>query len=282
MLLIQPLCEPINVVVSGYRWMVPTDERWSTAFVCVANASIATLIRVRPLNLAWGGSTALCRDTLDALDLKTCWDRAALDDLPLTRAVRARGGYVYGPRAALVPTPTSYTWKQAIAFGRRQYLFARMHVPREWLLAAGATTLPVIGWVVAIPLAVTGNKSAIATLLVANLLDHIRARMRRRVPAKLWGTDIPRRMAWLDRWGTPVYLAFHSILIWSTLIGRSITWAGRTYQLDRHQRVDRITGPGGLARKGATRSPTREPPRDHGADEPIGRERLIPMVAAPP
>jgi hypothetical protein len=82
--LIRPLCDPVNDVVSGYRWLVPVDQRWSTALVCIANASIATLVRLRPLNLAWGGSIALRRSTLDALDLPVCWDRAACDDLPLT------------------------------------------------------------------------------------------------------------------------------------------------------------------------------------------------------
>jgi hypothetical protein len=229
-----------NDVVSGYRWMVPSDDRWSSVFLCAANASIATLGKPRSFNLAWGGSMALRRETLDALDLASCWDRAVSDDLSLSRAVRARTAYIESPPDVLVPTPASYSWQEAIAFGRRQYLLVRMHAPRHWVLAAGATTLPLIGWAVALPLAAGGNKVAIATLLVANVLDHVRAHLRRRVPAKLWGTDIPRRMAWLDRWGTPVYLAFHALIIWSTLFGRTINWAGRTYRLDANNRVVKI------------------------------------------
>ncbi len=116
-----------------------------------------------------------------------------------------------------------------------------MHALSIWLLAASATTIPVIGWVVAIPLVATGDKLATVTLVLANILDHARAHMRRRVSRKLWATDIPRRMAWLDRWGTPVFLAFHAIIIWSTLLGRSITWAGHTYVVDRQQRVSNTT-----------------------------------------
>lgn len=243
MRLVRPLCDPKNAAVSGYRWMVPIDRLWSTAFVCIANASVATLLRLRPFNVAWGGSTALRREVLDELNLETYWDRTLADDLALTRAVRARGGFVYGPRYVLVPTPVSYTWRQAVAFGRRQYLHVRLHALPIWLLAAGATTLPVLGWIAALPLAVLGNRLAIATLVLANILDHARARMRRRVARKLWGTDIPSRMASLDRWGTPVCLAFHSLIIWSTLFGGSVTWAERTYYLDAQRRVNKVLGP---------------------------------------
>jgi cellulose synthase/poly-beta-1,6-N-acetylglucosamine synthase-like glycosyltransferase len=239
MRLIRPLCDPRNSVVSGYRWLAPTDERWSTAFVCAANASIATLARIPQLNFVWGGSVALRRETLNALDLKACWDRAICDDLILTRVTRSRG-YIYGPREILVPTPASYSWREAIAFWRRQYLFVRVH-SLQWLLAAGATTLPLIGWAIALPLAATGNGLAIVTLLLVNLLDHLRARLRRRVPLKLWGTEMPSRMAWLDRWGTPAVLAFHAIVIWSTLFGGRVTWAGRTYWIDAQGCVIKIS-----------------------------------------
>ena len=36
-------------------------------------------------------------------------------------------------------------------------------------------------------------------------------------------------------------LALHAAIIWSTLFGRSMTWAGRTYRLDRENRVVDLT-----------------------------------------
>jgi len=230
--------DPGNMA-SGYRWMVPTDERWATAFACVANSSIATVPR-RAWSIAWGGSMAIHRSTLEALPIEQCWDRAALDDLPLTRAMKARGLRVRAPRDALVQGPASYDWKDAIAFGRRQYLFVRMHTPLHWLAAAGATTIPLIGWVVAVPLAVNGSASALGVIVAANALDHLRAYFRRRVGRKLWGTKMSRRLALLDSWGTPAVLAVHAAVIWSTLLGRKITWAGRIYWLDSRQQVYRV------------------------------------------
>lgn len=227
-------------MASGYRWMVPADDRWATAFVCVINSSIASAPRDSKWANAWGGSMALRRPTLDALRLDKLWERAVSDDLTLSRAVRAMSGKVRSPRDGLVPAPVSYGWTDAIAFGRRQYLFTRMHAPRLWMLAAAATTIPLAGWAVALPLALAGHKLAIGTIVIACALDYARARLRERIPRKLWGGEIPSRIKWLDRWATPAWLAVHALVIWSTLIGRTVTWGGRTYRIDRKQRLQRI------------------------------------------
>lgn len=227
-------------MASGYRWMMPTDDRWATAFVCVINSSIAAAVRDSKWANAWGGSMALRRSTLAKLQLETLWERAVSDDLTLSRAVRAIGGKVRSPRDMLVPTLVSYTWREAISFGRRQYLFTRLHAPRLWMLAAAATTIPLVGWVAALPLAATGDKLAIGIIITAYALDYARARLRERIPRKLWGAEIPDHIKTLDRWATPAWLAVHALVIWSTLFGRTITWAGRTYQFDSGQRLRQI------------------------------------------
>src|SRR5262245_54423307 len=63
-------------MTSGYRWMMPADERWSTAFVCVINSSIASAPRDSKWANAWGGSMALRRHTIDALALPALGERA--------------------------------------------------------------------------------------------------------------------------------------------------------------------------------------------------------------
>lgn len=238
--LVAPLNEPGIKLVSGYRWMTPVDARWSSAFACVANASAATLPRSPAWNLPWGGSIALRRETLDAMNLPAVWDRSLLDDLPLGLAARAKGFPITCPQSLLVPSPTAMGWRDAIAFGRRQYLFVRWHSPKHWVLAAAGTTLPLLGWAVALPLAFTGNGFAILTIVLANLFDQMRASLRQRVPRELWDTGMSRRMALLDRFGTPAVLALHAAVIWSTLLGRSMTWAGRRYSIDAERRIIRI------------------------------------------
>jgi ceramide glucosyltransferase len=226
-------------MTSGYRWMMAADERWSTAFACVINSSIASVPRDSKWANAWGGSMALRRHTIEALALPTLWEHAVSDDLTISRAVRAIGGKVRSPRDTLVPALASYSWRDAVVFGRRQYLFTRTHAPRLWLVAAAATTIPLVGWATALPLALTGNKLAIGTIAIAYALDYMRARKRERIPRKLWGVESHPRVKWLDRWATPAWLALHAAVIWSTLFGRTIHWAGRAYRIDAKQQLVR-------------------------------------------
>ena len=183
---------------------------------------------------------ALRRHTIEALALPALWERAVSDDLTISRAVRAIGGKVRSPRDALVPAAASYSWKDAIVFGRRQYLFTRTHAPRLWMVAAAATTIPLVGWATALPLALLGNKLAIGTIVMAYALDYARARLRERIPRRLWGIETLPRIKWLDRWATPAWLTLHAAVIWSTLFGRTIRWSGRSYRIDSKRQLQRI------------------------------------------
>ncbi len=133
-----------------------------------------------------------------------------------------------------------------MGFARRQYLFVRLYTPKLWALAAAATSLPLIGWAVALPLALGGDPAAIAVILGANLLDQWRASLRRRVVRTLWGEAglaRLRRVLWLDRFATPLWLAFHAAIIWSTLFGRTIRWADRVYRIEGRQRLRLLAEP---------------------------------------
>jgi hypothetical protein len=245
--LVKPLLDPKIALVSGYRWLMPQDQSLASAFVAVCNSSIGTLPKPRGLSLPWGGSMALRRTTLDSLDIARWWHGSIIDDLQLGRAMRAAGGDVLSPRELLVPSPVSYSWRDGIAFGRRQYALLRVYAPGHWVLAAVATTVPVIGWIVGLSLAVSGDVAAIAVVVGAVALDQIRAILRRRVVRVMWGAPAQsglRRTLWLDRWATPFWLLFHAAIVWSSLFQRHIDWGGRTYRLDGPQRLTILKGPG--------------------------------------
>ncbi|MGO9851542.1 MAG: glycosyltransferase family 2 protein [Steroidobacteraceae bacterium] len=249
--IVAALAPPKVAAVSGYRWLVPDAQNLATLLVCAANASIATLPRLRNLNHAWGGTMALRRETLDALHMESVWQGSISDDLPLTTALKARGEAVVGPRELLLPTRVAYDWRGGLGFARRQYLLLRIYAPGLWALAATGTTLPLIGWATAVPLALAGDRLALAVIVVANALDQARALLRRRVVGALWGEEgleCMRGVLALDRWATPLCLGFHAAVIWSTLIGRTIEWADRIYRIESRQRLRLLRSPEGGAR----------------------------------
>jgi ceramide glucosyltransferase len=238
--IVRGLADPSVEVVSGYRWLMPERGNLATSLICAAHASVSTLPRPRYLNYAWGGTMALRREMLDGLDIERIWRGSVSDDLSLSAAIRERGGAILAPRELLLPTPAAYSWRSGLGFGRRQYLLVRIHAPKLWAFAAAATTLPLLGWAVALPLAIAGDRLAIAAILAANVLDQVRASLRRRVIRALWGEPGLRRLKrvlWLDRWATPAWLACHAAIIWSTLFGRTISWGGRVYPIDARQRL---------------------------------------------
>jgi hypothetical protein len=233
-------------MVTGYRWLMPEDNKLSTELICAMNASIATLPRISLMNLAWGGTMAVRRETLDSIAIEHVWRGSILDDLPLSRAIKDHGGLVLCPNRVMVPSPVSYDWWQGIAFVRRQYLLLRLYEPLHWMIAAAATTIPMVGWIVAVPLALGGERIAIAAIAAASILDHCRAALRRRVIRCLWGEAGIERLArvlWLDRWATPLWLGFHAAMIWSTVLGRTIRWGGRVYRVDGRRSLSLLSGP---------------------------------------
>ena len=244
--IVEALPESGIAMVSGYRWLMPKDRKLSTELICTMNASIATMPRTPLMNLAWGGTMAVRRETLEAIAIERVWRGSVLDDLPLSRAIQDHGGLVLCPVRLMVPSPVSYDWRDGIAFVRRQYLLLRLYEPFHWMLAAAATTIPTLGWIVALPLALGGDRIAIAAIVGASILDHCRAALRRRVIRIRWGEAALERLArvlWLDRWATPVWLGFHTTMIWSTVLGRTIRWGGRVYRVDGRRSLSRLSGP---------------------------------------
>jgi cellulose synthase/poly-beta-1,6-N-acetylglucosamine synthase-like glycosyltransferase len=230
--LVDPLGRDDVQIVSGWRWLVPDDDRLATAFVAAAHASMSLAPRTRRWALAWGGSTALRRRYLEEIDLPARWRGAVSDDLRLTQVAWAHGGTVLGPSALLLRSPIGYGWRDGAAFIRRQYLFIRIHAPRYWALAAVAVTIPLLGWAAAIATILGGQRWLLLAFALAISLHRFRAEIRGRVARLLWDEPNRRRQRWLDRWAVPAWLLFHAALLWSTAFGRTIRWAGRRYRLD--------------------------------------------------
>jgi ceramide glucosyltransferase len=239
--LLRPLLTGQGAITTGYRWTLPAPGAgWATEALSLIETGIATLPRSPSWNICWGGATAIGRAALDRLDLPRLWDRAMSDDLVLTRAARAAGLLVYAPLTVRPPSPVALDTRGALEFGLRQYRLLRLHLPVFWPVVGLGVVLPVLGGATALAGVAAGDPMALGCIGIAMLLHGIRIHLRRSIAevvlppeAAAQAGRVLARGAWLRPAAGLLALA-----AWlGSAFGREITWAGRTYRLDRAGRV---------------------------------------------
>ena len=239
--LLRPLVHGAVELASGYRWILPADDRFASRLCALMDWSVATAPRYRRWNLLWGGAMAISRSALDRIDLPGCWAMTLLDDLVLTRAARSNHMLVDTPRLALVESPVSHDLRSLFDFGRRQYLFVRVHAPRHWCLAGVALTVPAFAGAVALPAAVDGDVLAVGCIVLSLLMQQMRATLRVAIAERVLLAEPAARSASLsrrDRWMLPVAHLVHLAIWMTSAFGRTMTWGGTRYRLLGPGRVE--------------------------------------------
>jgi ceramide glucosyltransferase len=232
--LIRPVASGETAASCGYRWQLPIERNWPSLIVAAADMSIATAARSRMWNLCWGGSVALDRKALDQLDLHRAWDRAASDDLTLTRALRRRSLRIYVPPFVLVASPVSHTWASLLRFMHRQYLLIRVYAPRHWLLAAWTLCIPALGAAIAAGLLLQGHWWVLAFLASSAALLQLRLLIRRSIAGMVLSPPdraIAAATVKFASWSWPLIHLVHVAAFLSSSLGRRFSWAGVRYRL---------------------------------------------------
>src|ERR1700730_5684607 len=174
--------------VTGYRWIIPANDRVSSAVVAAANASVVTVPRLPSIiNHCWGGTMAMRSKTLERIGIRRYWAGAISDDAQITRAFKEAGYQVYSPRQSLLLSPVAMSWSEALSFGRRQYRILWLHSPDLWALAALGTLFPIAAAIAALSMALHGSVLAIVLIGVSLVLGEVRYYCRRRIVVALWG-----------------------------------------------------------------------------------------------
>ena len=235
--LIRPLAADRADAVSGYRWPVGALGL-IPAIIAGLDRVIALLPGWRIGKLVWGGSVALRREALDAIDIPGLYDRVLSDDLTMGRAVHEGALRFVRRRALLLPTPMHDGAASAARFGVRQYRI--MGAYRPWTVAGG---FAVILWRIAIWsfLAVSAVSSVIAALTIAliALLCLAKWRVRHMIGARLDASDAPRAagLQALVAVLQPAVDAIHLGIIATALSSRRVDWGHVSYDLRGPQDV---------------------------------------------
>ncbi|HME84025.1 MAG TPA: glycosyltransferase family 2 protein [Roseiarcus sp.] len=228
-------------VATGYRWMTPADDRWSSCCLAAANASIAALPRgVLPMTIVWGGSVAMKRETLEAIAIEDVWRGAISDDAQMAEALRRSGLVAHAPRQALLLSPVACSWRELLAFGVRQYRIVYIHQPKNWAIALVFLWAPPICLALAAPSLAAGSFVAWLALALILALAEVRTRVRRGIQRALWpdvGGPRDERRWRAERWLRPVWLFAHALCAAGAPLSRTIDWAGVRYRVAGPQNV---------------------------------------------
>jgi hypothetical protein len=228
-------------VATGYRWMTPTDERWSSSCLAAANGSIAALPRgLIPLTLVWGGSVAMKRSTMEAIRLKDYWRGAISDDAQMAGALRQGGLRAHAPRQGLLLTPVSCSWREFLEFGVRQYRLVYVHRPGAWAIALVCLWAPPVCLALATPSLSAGSPWAWLAFVLIVGLGEVRSRLRRSIERALWpeldGPAVQRRWR-AERLLRPVWHMIHACSAAAAPRSRTISWSGIRYRMNGPQDI---------------------------------------------
>jgi len=128
------LLAPLNVttITSGYRWYVANRFHFSTLMRSAWNASSLGVLGDHSRNFAWGGSTAIHRETFHRLHILDAWRGSVSDDYAITRSAQRNGTKIVFVPQCLVPSYGQCTFNELLEFTTRQIIITRVYHPALW------------------------------------------------------------------------------------------------------------------------------------------------------
>jgi ceramide glucosyltransferase len=128
--LLAPLDE--TNISTGYRWYVAGRFHFPTLMRSVWNASSVSILGDHDRNFAWGGSTAIYRETFYRLNILEAWRGSVSDDYAITRASqRAKAKIVFVPEC-LIPSYGECSFRELLEFTTRQIIITRVYHQALW------------------------------------------------------------------------------------------------------------------------------------------------------
>ena len=121
-------------ITTGYRWYSATRFHFPTLMRSAWNASSVSILGDHDRNFAWGGSTALHRETFLRLKILDAWQGCVSDDYAITRAAQAARTRIIFVPECLIPSYGECTIGELLEFSTRQIIITRVYHPQLWRL----------------------------------------------------------------------------------------------------------------------------------------------------
>jgi ceramide glucosyltransferase len=236
------LCSPLNDrsvgATTGFRWYVPVNGGVGAWLLSAWNASILSLLGERS-GLAWGGATALWRDSFGKWEIRQRWQGALSDDYALTAALGEVGQRIKFVPNCLVATHADATWQELLEFTTRQIKITRVYSPRIWVLTCASHVLfnftfwGGLLWLAWAALHGHFNFSLCSLLFFSVSLGAMTGWTRATVAAHLLPAN--RDQIWPQRWvyaiAGPLVSLIYLYNVAASAFSRRITWRGISYEM---------------------------------------------------
>jgi cellulose synthase/poly-beta-1,6-N-acetylglucosamine synthase-like glycosyltransferase len=119
-------------VTTGYRWYAVQRFHFPTLMRSAWNASSVSILGNHNRNFAWGGSTAIYRDTFQRLKILDAWAGSVSDDYSVTRTAQRAGTKIVFVPECLVPSYGECSFGDLLEFTTRQIIITRVYHPALW------------------------------------------------------------------------------------------------------------------------------------------------------
>ncbi len=241
--LVAPLGDKRIGATTGFRWYLPVNGGFNSLLLSVWNSSALSLLGERS-SFAWGGSTAIRRETFDRLNIKQRWQGALSDDYALSGAIHEAGQRIKFVSHCLVASYADANFGELLEFSTRQMRITRVYAPRLWQIAAVSHCLYNLtfwgGLVWLIAMAFAGKLSFLPAALLTGifLLGATTSWTRAVVAAQLLFTNRAsiKKLWWQKHWWGYVLLGpLVSLLyvynVFASAWTKRIVWRGIGYEM---------------------------------------------------
>jgi hypothetical protein len=135
--LVRPIAADQAQLASGYRFVVPGDDRWGTLLQKLYMQSIHMLYALKPLSQPWGGATAITRSAFLDNRIPDLWSRTVVDDYSMGPYLARLGIRSLPVAEACMETHIAdQSLCGASDWFYRQMQFFKFYTPLTWVAAS--------------------------------------------------------------------------------------------------------------------------------------------------
>jgi ceramide glucosyltransferase len=213
-----------NNIASGYRWYVANRFHFPTLMRSAWNASSISILGDHNRNFAWGGSTAIRRETFERLRILEAWRGSVSDDYAITRTAQRAGMKIVFVPECLIPSYGECSLSELLEFTTRQVVITRVYHPALWRVGfIGHAIFNVAFWILPFT-------DPLAWILIWSL-SAARSYIRYRAVETILPSPALSRHGWFYILSTPLVAVLYLYNMIASALSTEIVWRQKRYKL---------------------------------------------------